>query len=69
MINGELADGGKQRQFGWGRFSPHIQDINGSRQALLGAGWEGLIGSFRIYDRYLLTSEAVGNYQFGLTSQ
>lgn len=69
VINGELADGGKQRQFGWGRFSPHIQDINGSRQVLLGAGWEGLIGSFRIYDRYLLTSEAVGNYRFGLTSQ
>jgi hypothetical protein len=67
VINGELCDGGRQRQFGWGRFSPYLQDVNGSSRALIGSGWGGVIGRLRIYDRYLLNSEAVGNYRAGVS--
>ncbi|WP_165452305.1 sialidase family protein [Paenibacillus thalictri] len=66
VINGQLCDGGAERQFGWGRFSPYMLDVNGGEKALVGPDWKGIIGKLRVYDRYLLTSEAVGNYRAGL---
>jgi hypothetical protein len=63
VVDGRLDDGGESRQHGWGRFSGRLGDVNGSPEArilplmLAGPGLREL----RIYDRYLRTSEAVGN--------
>lgn len=62
VVDGIFCDGGNERQFGWGRFSPFIKNINGSKFGKLSAD----INSLRIYDRYLLTSEAISNYAVGI---
>jgi hypothetical protein len=63
VVNGMLCDGGKQRQFGWGRFSPNLMNVNGSEQACIAPGGQIKLADLRIYNRCLLTSEAVGNYR------
>lgn len=65
VIDGVLHDGGEHRQFGWGRFSPTLQDVNGSPTLRLGPDLKGRVELLRIYNRYLRTSEAVGNYRAG----
>jgi hypothetical protein len=68
LVNGKLCDGGAARQFGWGRFNPNLRDINGARLLRIGPSVPGRIHHLRIYNRYLRTSEAVGNYRAdGLT--
>jgi hypothetical protein len=62
VVNGVLCDGGDQRQFGWGRYSPTLRTPNGSALAKLGASVRWL----RIYARAISTSEAVGNFRAGL---
>ena len=62
IVDGILCDGGDQRQFGWGRFSPTLRDANGSPTLNLA----GSVRCLRIYNRALRTSEAVGNFQAGL---
>lgn len=63
VIDGVLNDGGEQRQFGWGRFSPTLRDANGAAQLRLPQ--PGVIRRLRVYSRALRTSEAVGNYRAG----
>lgn len=62
VVDGVLCDGGAYRQFGWGRFSPHFYDVNGAGQIKIGSG----VQSVRIYNRYLRTSEAIGNFKAGM---
>jgi hypothetical protein len=57
VVNGVLCDGGDERQFGWGRFSPTLRTPNGAATAKIGKAVRGL----RVYTRALRTSEAVGN--------
>ena len=68
VVDGRLCDGGDFRQFGWGRFSPHLWDANGADILHIGQGLRGEIKGLRIYDRSLRTSEAVANYRAGLTA-
>lgn len=63
VIDGILCDGGDDRQFGWGRFSPHLQSVNGAPNLRIAAG----VQAVRVYGRALRTSEAVGNYRAGCT--
>jgi hypothetical protein len=63
VVDGVLNDGGAVRDFGWGRISPELKDVNGSPKAKLAPLLFGQLGDFRIYDRYLRTSEAVGNFR------
>jgi hypothetical protein len=82
VVDGVLHDGGEARQFGWGRYSPHLRRVGGSEvgepdeqapaqpaedsrmdKLLIGPGLNGEILALRIYDRPLLTSEAIGNHQ------
>ena len=63
IIDGILCDGSGQRQFGWGRFSPHLRHANGSRNLLIGPSLKGTVFSVRIYDRFLRTAEAIANFQ------
>ncbi|MCX7819087.1 MAG: hypothetical protein N2652_07775 [Kiritimatiellae bacterium] len=59
VVNGVLDDGGDERQFGWGRFSPTLREANGAEQARIGPS----VRLVRVYRRALSTSEAVGNWR------
>jgi hypothetical protein len=61
VVDGILCDGGTERQFGWGRFSPNLRTPNGSSTVKIGSA----VQSLRIYNRALRTSEAVGNFRAG----
>jgi hypothetical protein len=63
VVDGILCDGGDQRQFGWGRFSPNLRAPNGSQTLCIAPKMNGSVQSLRIYNRALRTSEAVGNFQ------
>ncbi len=54
ILNGKFDDGGELRQFGFGLFHPFFQSLNGAE---LRVGSEA--SQFRIYNRALLTAEAV----------
>jgi len=69
IIDGRLCDGGKARQFGWGRFSPNLRDVNGDKILRIGTGLDGWVHHLRIYSRCLSTSQAVGNYRVGFVQQ
>ena len=66
VVDGILCDGGDFRQFGWGRFSPDFRGANGDEHLRIGPNLKGGVKKLRIYNRYLLTSEAIGNFQAGL---
>jgi hypothetical protein len=59
VVDGVFCDGGDERQFGWGRFSPYLRDVTGSETLRLPARLAGA----RIYNRPLRTYEAVGNFR------
>ena len=61
VVNGVLCDGGDQRQFGWGRFSPTLRAPNGASTLKIARA----VQSLRLYNRALRTSEAVGNFRAG----
>jgi len=63
VVDGVLCDGGSFRQFGWGRFTNTLSDVNGSRWAVINPSAQGVLLNLRIYDRYLRTSEAIGNFR------
>jgi hypothetical protein len=64
-IDGVFNDGGDVRQYGWARFPKDLGDVNGSSNAEVAKGLYGSLGALRVYTRYLLTSEAVGNFRAG----
>jgi len=66
IVDGKLCDGADYRQFGWGRFSPNLYHVNGDKMLRIAPELKGEVKSLRIYNRYLTTSEAIGNYQAGL---
>lgn len=66
VIDGRLDDGGEYRQYGWARFSPHLGDVSGSGEIRIAPSLRGQLGVLRFYDRYLRTSEAIGNFHAGL---
>jgi len=61
VINGRLCDGGEERQFGWGRYNPHLRTPPTDRLTVSAA-----VQTLRVYGRALRTSEAVGNYRAGM---
>ncbi|MHC1693675.1 MAG: sialidase family protein [Eubacteriales bacterium] len=63
VIDGRFNDGGAERQFGWGRFSPTLRHANGREEAQVGDRHGVSVKVMRIYARALMTSEAVGNYK------
>ena len=65
VVDGRFCDGGSHaRQFGWGRFDRRIGSIGGG-ELKLSADTGAQIMQLRIYNRYLRTSEAVGNFRAG----
>ena len=63
VIDGKLCDGGGERQFGWGRFSPYLLSLQGGPSLRLAA--DALL-HLRVYNRALRTSEAVAAWRHGL---
>ncbi len=63
MVDGVLCDGGRERQFGWARFHSNARDPNGAGHAVLAPSLHGELSRVRLYDRYLRTSEGVGNWR------
>jgi hypothetical protein len=67
VVDGGLCDGGDHRQFGWGRFHPEMGDVTGAGRLQIAPGPEDArgvrIGLLRLYNRPLLTSEAVANHR------
>lgn len=61
VLNGDLWDGGK-RPFGYARFNPYMYELNGKETVSFSNDFKGEIKAFRVYKRYLYTSEAIGNY-------
>lgn len=61
VTDGVLNDGGEERQFGWGRFSPTLRTPNSDAKARLAPA----VRALRVYTRALRTSEAVGNFRAG----
>jgi len=57
VINGVLCDGGNDRQFGWGRYNPNLQWVNGAEDAIV----DGSVREAAIYGRALRVSEAIKN--------
>jgi hypothetical protein len=62
VIDGILCDGGEDRLLGWGRFISTFRDANGSEQLTIALSLHGRLKRLRIYNRYLRTSEAIGNF-------
>lgn len=59
VVDGRFCDGGSHRQFGWGRFSPDLRDVNGAAELRIASD---CVHSLRVYDRALRTAEAVANH-------
>ena len=65
VVDGALCDGGMHRDFGWGRFSRDMDNVNGSHELKIAPLLKGRLKLVRLYERYLRTSEAIGNFQAG----
>ena len=63
IVDGKLCDGTTHpRQFGWGRFGVDLGDIS-TEELRLSAQTAARLKHLRVYDRYLRTSEAFGNWR------
>jgi hypothetical protein len=65
VVDGILCDGGDVRRYGWGRFSPYINDINGSNILKIKSNPHIKITGLRLYDRHLRVTEIINNYNLG----
>jgi|GEM_PF-6396996 len=71
VVDGVLCDGGEQRQYGWGRFGEYDTkrkqtlsvpgDVTGGPVLRVASP----VRLLRVYNRYVPTSEAVGNCRAG----
>ena len=59
--NGRYCDGGRERQYGWGRIPLESGSVRGARKTECGPA----VRAARLYGRPLRTSEAVGNFRAG----
>ena len=66
VVDGILCDGGTAGIYGWGRFTPELDDVNGSGRLRIAPVLKGRLDGLRVYRRYLRTSEAVANYHAGV---
>ena len=67
VVDGVLSDGGDDRQFGWGRYNPNLRGVSGDKTLRIAPGLKGELRSLMVYNRSLRTSEAIGNYRWGIS--
>jgi hypothetical protein len=65
IVDGQFNDGGEVRDYGWARYPEALNDVNGDSTVRVAPFLYGELRLLRVYDRYLRTSEVVGNYQAG----
>ncbi len=65
VVDGILCDGGTASNYGWGRFSPELSNVDGSGRVRIAPSLTGRLKRFRVYNRYLRTSEAIAGYRAG----
>jgi hypothetical protein len=65
VVDGVLMDGGEERQFGWGRFSPLLRTPHGAEALKVARDGAPRVEALRFYGRALTVSEAVGNARAG----
>lgn len=63
VVDGVFHDGGDTRQFGWGRFNPHLKSVAGSPELKIMPKGNGVVSKIKIYGRALTHTEAIGNYK------
>ncbi len=63
VVDGKVLDGGDERQFGWGRFSPHLQSPKGDDSIRIASSIQGEMKVFRLYERALTHTELIGNWR------
>lgn len=63
IVDGKFCDGGDKRQFGWGRFSSELRQINGSEELIIGKDVDGSVTAVKVYNRAIMATEAVGNFR------
>lgn len=63
VMDGMVCDGGEERQFGWGRFHPSLQSLNGGPTVRVGVSVKRLL----VYGRALRTAEAIASWRGGET--
>lgn len=72
VVDETLCDGGDTRPFGWGHFTPYTvftnsgpyrRPVNESGSVQLAPDLDGRLLGLRIYNRYLLTTEAIANHR------
>lgn len=66
VIDGVLCDGGNNNPQGWLMFHPSIDDVNVAKYLYVNAD---LVAHLRIYNKALTTTECIGNWRAGLTTQ
>jgi len=59
ITNGQLNDGGDQRQFGWGRFSPNLKGMSGLARLKTSQA----VTNFAFYPRAIFTAEAIASFK------
>lgn len=65
VADGVLQDGGEYRQFGWGRFSPSLRELNGAPRLRISRAREHGLRRVRIFGRALRVSELVNSHLRG----
>ncbi|WP_291367922.1 exo-alpha-sialidase [Cyclobacterium sp.] len=64
VLDGRFNDGGEERQFGWGRFSPYFQSAAGSPILRVGPALNGEVHYLRFFDRALMVTEVLASQRF-----
>jgi hypothetical protein len=65
VVDGVLCDGGDERQFGWGRYSPTLRTPHGAPTLRIAPAMSGTVRGLRVYNRPLRSSEIVANHRAG----
>jgi hypothetical protein len=64
VVDQRFNDGGEDRQFGWGRFSPFFQSAAGSNTLRIGPTLNGEVHYLRFFNRALMVTEALASQRF-----
>ena len=66
VVDGVFCDGNSQRQFGWGRYNPNLRTLTNSGKFMISPDFDGEVKSVKIYNRAIMTNEAISNFRAGL---
>mgnify|MGYP001202444594 CR=1 FL=1 len=65
LVDGQLCDGGDERDRGWVRYPANLPMVRDAGALDVGTSFDGMVHRLRVYGRPLRTSEAVAHYRAG----